>query len=79
MQMIDFQEKSCAPAPVVCGVPDPAFLADSVEQQIIDFLDGRTHGEALLHALHDHVLDEPIPERMLAVLRQNGAAVRDPD
>jgi hypothetical protein len=41
-----------------------------VEQQISDFLDGRTHGEELLHALHDHVLDEPIPERMLALLRR---------
>jgi len=41
-----------------------------VEQQILDFLDGKTHGEELLHALHDHVLDEPIPERMLAFLRQ---------
>ena len=39
-------------------------------QQILDFLEGRTHGEELLHALHDHVLDEPIPERMLALFRQ---------
>jgi len=36
----------------------------------LDFLEGRTHGEELLHALHDYVLDEPIPERMLAFLRQ---------
>ena len=59
-----------------CGILEPAFLtvpAATVEQQIIDFLDGRTHGEELLHALHDHVLDEPIPERMLALFRAGSA------
>jgi hypothetical protein len=45
----------------------------TVEKQIRDFLDGRTHGEDLLHALHDHVLDEPIPERMRALLRAGSA------
>jgi hypothetical protein len=44
-------------------------LTDTVEEQILDFLEGRTHGEDLLHALHDYVLDEPIPERMLALVR----------
>jgi hypothetical protein len=47
--------------------------ADTVEQQILDFLDGRTHGEDLLHALHDHVLDEPVPERMRALFRPGAA------
>ena len=56
-----------------CGVPGQTFLATSVEQQIIDFLDGRTHGEELLHAIHDHILDEPIPEPMLALLRSSSA------
>ena len=56
-----------------CLVPERAFLANTVEEQIIDFLDGRTHGEELLHALHDHVLDEPIPERMLALFRAGSA------
>lgn len=41
----------------------------SVEDQIAAFLDGRTHGEELLHALYDHVLDEPIPLQMKALLR----------
>jgi hypothetical protein len=40
---------------------------DTVGEQILDFLQGRTHGEDLLHALHDYVLDEPIPERMRAL------------
>src|SRR5690348_14324198 len=30
----------------------------SVQAQISDFLNGKTHGEALLHILYDHVLDE---------------------
>jgi hypothetical protein len=79
MQMISSEAKVFAPAPAGCGVPDAAILADNVEQQIIDFLSGRTHGETLLHALHDHVLDEPIPERMLALLRQDCAAACKPD
>jgi hypothetical protein len=41
----------------------------SIADQIADFLDGRTHGEELLHALYDHVLDEPIPPRMKALLQ----------
>ena len=46
---------------------------DTIEEQILDFLEGRTHGEDLLHALHDHVLDEPIPERMRALFRTGSA------
>jgi hypothetical protein len=51
-----------------CHVSDLQ-LTDTVEEKILDFLEGRTNGEELLHALHDHVLDEPIPERMLALVR----------
>ena len=57
---------------VRCDVSDLE-LTDTVEEQIIDFLEGRTHGEDLLHALHDYVLDEPIPERMLALVRTRSA------
>jgi len=48
----------------------PAEASPSIDDQLHAFLDGETHGEELLHALYDHVLDEPIPARMLAVLRQ---------
>lgn len=41
----------------------------SVADRIVAFLDGRTQGEDLLHALYDHVLDEPIPPQMKALLR----------
>src|SRR5262245_35155042 len=51
-----------------CDISDPK-LSDTIEGKILDFLEGRTHGEDLLHALHDYVLDEPIPERMLALVR----------
>ena len=40
-----------------------------VEHRIRAFLDGKTNGEDLLHALYDHVLDEPIPESMRALLK----------
>jgi len=41
----------------------------SIDQQIRDFLDGETNGEALLEMLYGDVADEPVPERLLAVLR----------
>jgi hypothetical protein len=44
--------------------------SDSVEGKLMEFLDGRTHGEELLHALYDGVLDEPIPQRMRALLKR---------
>jgi hypothetical protein len=55
-----------------CGVPEME-QADTVGEQLLDFLDGRTDGEELLHALYDHVLDEPVPERMRALFRAGSA------
>jgi hypothetical protein len=40
-----------------------------VETRISAFLDGRSNGEDLLHALYDHVLHEPIPQSMRAILK----------
>jgi hypothetical protein len=69
--MVEFQNQSArSPATPCWGVPEPEFPQDSVEDQIDDFLDGRTHGEDLLHALYDHVLDEPIPERMRSLFKK---------
>ncbi|MGC2199478.1 MAG: NepR family anti-sigma factor, partial [Stellaceae bacterium] len=53
-----------APSISCCGFAAPDDFAASVEDQLADFLDGRTHAEDLLHALYDHVLDEPVPERL---------------
>jgi hypothetical protein len=44
--------------------------APSVEARIAAFLDGRSNGEELLHALYDHVLSEPIPQSMRAILKE---------
>ena len=49
--------------------PQPVASAPSVGAEIRDFLAGKTDGENLLHAIYDHVLDEPVPERLLAVLK----------
>jgi len=41
----------------------------STDREIRDFLTAKTNGEDLLRALYDHVLDEPVPERLLGVLK----------
>jgi hypothetical protein len=48
----------------------------SVESRIAAFLDGRSNGEELLHALYDHVLSEPIPQSMRAIIKEQQARVR---
>lgn len=55
-------------APRRCGPAKLDSLSRSVADRIAAFLDGRTHGEDLLHELYDHVLEEPIPEGMRALL-----------
>jgi hypothetical protein len=70
VHLTEYERKPSPPPLALDGIPEPASVPNRVEQQILDFLEGRTHGEALLHALHDHVLDEPIPERMLSLFRQ---------
>ena len=52
-----------------CDVPQPPIVSRSVADRIADFVDGRTHGEDLLHYLYDYVLEEPIPQRMRALLK----------
>jgi hypothetical protein len=51
---------------------DDEFEMDEImiDEQIRDFLDGRTDGEEPLHALYDHVLEEPLPPRLLDPLRR---------
>ena len=48
----------------------------SIGEQIAAFLDGRTNGEGLLHTLYDHILDEPIPQSMRAILGEPPARAR---
>jgi hypothetical protein len=49
---------------------EPILMPSPVDRDIRDFLAGKNDGEDLLHALYDHVLDEPVPERMKALLRR---------
>lgn len=55
--------------PVMPACAVPPLDNDTIGDQVLDFLDGRTHGEDLLHELYDYVLEEPIPERMRALFR----------
>lgn len=42
----------------------------SIDSRIRAFLDGDSDGEDVLHAIYDHVLDEPVPERLRAILKR---------
>ena len=49
---------------------EPHIAMSWINRDIRDFLAGRNEGGDLLHALYDHVLDEPVPERLRAVLKR---------
>ena len=49
---------------------EPQIAMSWIDRDIRDFLAGKNEGEDLLHALYDHVLDEPVPERLRAVLKR---------
>lgn len=53
-----------------CRPAEPRPPASPIDRDIRDFLDGKNDGEDLLRALYDHVLDEPVPERLKAPLRR---------
>lgn len=69
---MELETRLALPAIFCCGVP-PAKEIDTVGEQLLDFLDGRTDGEELLHTLYDHVLDEPVPEQMRALFSAGSA------
>jgi hypothetical protein len=68
------QLESNLPSPAIlgCGVPKLE-ETDAVGKQLLDFIDGRTDGEELLHTLYDHVLDEPVPQRIRALFSAGSA------
>jgi anti-sigma factor NepR-like protein len=49
---------------------EPRVAMSWIDRDIRDFLAGENDGEDLLHALYDHVLDEPVPERLTAILKR---------
>ena len=61
-----------SPSILCCGVPQVE-KTDMVGEQLLDFLDGRTDGEELLHAIYDHVLGEPVPDGMQALFSGGSA------
>jgi Anti-sigma factor NepR len=48
----------------------PEIQVSPVDSRIRAFLAGETDGEDVLHAMYDHVLDEPVPERLRAILKR---------
>jgi len=68
-KMMQLENELLSRVVACCGVFPAVKEGDIVEEQVLDFLDGKTHGGELFHALYDHVLDEPIPERMRALFR----------
>ena len=52
-----------------CSFAETITVPQSVDSQIRGFLAGDNDGEDLLHAIYDHVLDEPVPERLKALLK----------
>ncbi len=57
-------------AKVRCRYANAEMPAKSAKAGIAAFLDGSTNGEELLHALYDHILDEPIPQSMRRILQE---------
>ena len=49
---------------------EPRIATSWIDRDIRDFLAGKNEGEDLLHALYDRVLDEPVPERLRALLKR---------
>ena len=47
---------------------EPRIAMSLIDRDIRDFLAGKNDGEDLLHALYDHVLDEPVPQHLRALL-----------
>jgi hypothetical protein len=62
-------EKEAKMNAVKCRSETPRASISPVNSDIRDFLVGRSNGEKALRALYDHVLAEPIPERLRALLR----------
>ncbi len=49
---------------------EPRIAMSSTDKDIRDFVAGRSDGEDLFHALYDHVLDEPVAQRLRALLKR---------
>ena len=52
------------------SIPVQQIQIPSVDSRIRAFLAGDTNGEDVLHEIYDPILDEPVPERLRAVLKR---------
>lgn len=59
-----------AMAKVRCRYGTAELSARSIDDRIAAFLDGATNADELLHALYDHILDEPVPQSMRRILQE---------
>ena len=62
--------KSAMSAALALQSVQPPVPVQSDDARIRAFLAGETDGEDVLHDIYDHVLDEPIPESMRALLKR---------
>jgi hypothetical protein len=58
------------PLPCLDGGKKPRAGLTSTSRQIRDFVLGKTDGAEPLRALFDHILDEPVPERLRALFQR---------
>jgi hypothetical protein len=56
---------------LVAAAPLLGAAAAARPEAIRDFLAGRSDGEVLLHGLYDHVIEEPIPERLAGLVEDD--------
>jgi hypothetical protein len=56
-------------ATAIAPAPAAGRSSGSIDRRLRAFLNGESHGDDVLGALYGHVADEPIPERISAVLR----------
>jgi hypothetical protein len=70
---VDKPDKAMMTNLQIAAAPTPAAIvgsAGSIDRRIRAFLNGESHGEDVLGALYGHVADEPLPERLRALIRR---------
>jgi len=69
---VDKPDKAMTPAPQITTSLNRSAASgsrNSVDRRIRAFLNGESHGEDVLGALYGHVADEPVPQRLRALLK----------
>jgi len=69
---VDKPDKAMTPAPQITASHNRTAASgsrNSIDQRIRAFLNGESHGEDVLGALYGHVAEEPVPQRLRALLK----------